>query len=392
MTSSRWPRVFQPRTFLSPLTILILCLTSGATRTWTAQPNSDKSKATTVNCGAGQSINHALSHSKPGETILIQGTCHERVVITQAVTLDGAGSAIIDGGGVQAVDPEFDGLVVIDGVTGVNLVGLTIQNGAVNGIFAAHGAAVVLRNVTTQANALVGIIISDNSTAEAIDSVTRANGSSGFDVFTSSSLILRGTFDTSNNGANGGEINGQSMVELRGAQVTVSNNPAIGIIAGSRSQLAIFGFKGALGSTLNVSGSGFAGIGIADSSLTIFSDAIVTATNNGAGLFAATGTLSAPFGGATFVLHDNGVGMNLSLGSSALLTAGLNVHDNATGILVEEASLSMAAPPGLPNSITGNGTDVQLSFGARSTIENFAIGTPLVCDATVLSRGTTKCP
>ena len=70
----------------------------------------------------------------------------------------------------------------------------------------------------------------------------------------------------------------------------------------------------------------------------------------------------------------------------------MNVHDNATGILADDTSLSIAAAPGLPNSIAGNGTDVQLSFGARSTIENVAIGTPLVCDPTVLSRGTTTCP
>lgn len=393
MTNIRCQRVFQPRTStLATLTVLTLCLTSGATRTWAGQPGPAKAKATTVQCAAGQSINDALSRAEPGETILVRGTCRERVVITQPVTLDGGGSAVIDGAGVPPVDPEFDGLVVIKGVTNVNLVGLTIQNGRTNGIFAAHGAAVVLKDVTTQNNAFVGIVVSDNSTAEVIDSATQSNGEGGFDVFTSSSMIVRGTFVVSRNGIVGGGMNGQSIVELRGAQVTVADHPVFGIIAGSRSHLAVFGFQGALGSTLNVSGSGFAGIGIADSTLTIFSDTVVTATNNGVGLLVVTGTASAPSEGATFVLHDNGVGMSLASGSSTFLRAGLNVHDNATGILVDNASLEITAPPGLPNSITGNGTNVQLSFGARSTIENFVIGTPLVCDPTVLSRGTTKCP
>ena len=201
MTSIRCQRVFQPRTStLATLTILTLCLTGGATRAWADQPGSAKAKANTVHCDAGQSINHALRRADPGETIRVRGTCHERVVITQPVTLIGVGSAVIDGAGVQAVDPEFDGLVVINGVTNVNLVGLTIQNGSTNGIFAAHGAAVVLNDVTTQYNALVGIVISDNSTAEVIDSVTQLNGDGGFDVFTSSSMILRGTFVASNNG------------------------------------------------------------------------------------------------------------------------------------------------------------------------------------------------
>ena len=396
MTSSRWPRVFQSRTFLAPLTILILCLTSGATRTRTAQPDSDKSKASTVNCSAGQSINHALSHSKPGETILIQGTCHERVVLTQAVTLDGAGSGVIDGSGValgQSVDAEFDGLVMIDGVTNVKLVGLTIQNATANAIFAAHGAAVVLRHVTTQNNAKTGIVVIDNSTAEAIDSVTTSN-LLGFDVVTSSSLVLKGTFASTGNGTNGGDINGQSIVELRGAQVTVSDNQQFGIIAGSRSHVAVFGWEAATGSTLTASGNGVAGLGFADSTLSTFSNSVITASNNGVGLLIAPGgeVDSPPFAGATFVMHDNGVGMNMRPGSSVFMIGGLNVHDNGIGVSVDEASLYVESGQGLSASVAGNSTNVQLTFGSRSTIENVTIGTPLVCDSTVLSRGTTTCP
>ena len=215
MSSSRWPSLFQPRTStLTTLTILILCLTGLArpARTSAAQPDSDESKPATVRCDAGQSINHALRRAKPGETILVQGTCHERVVITQPVTLDGGGSAVIDGAGVaslQAVAPEFDGLVVINGVTNVNLVGLTVQNATTNGIVAAHGAAVVVeKRARLENNALTGIVVIDNSTAEAIDSVTRSNRL-GFDVVTSSSLVLKGTFTSTNNATNGGDINGQ---------------------------------------------------------------------------------------------------------------------------------------------------------------------------------------
>ena len=146
-------------------------------------------------------------------------------------------------GVAAAVAAEFDGVVVVDGVTGVSLVGLTIQNGVANGVLASHGAAIVLKDVTTQNNHFTGIVVSDNSTVEAVDSVTKSNGDGGFDVFTSSSLILKGTFVTSSNGIVGGGANGQSMVELRGAQVTVTDNPIFGFIMGSRSQLAVFGFS-----------------------------------------------------------------------------------------------------------------------------------------------------
>jgi hypothetical protein len=204
---------------------------------------------------------------------------------------------------------------------------------------------------------------------------------------------LKGTFTTANNSVNGGEINGQSIVELRGAQVTVTDNPVFGIIAGSRSHLAVFGWQTAAGSTLNVSGSGFGGIGIANSTLTLFSNAVVTASDNGVGLLLAAGGIAgAPSGNATFILHNNGVGMNAFAGSSTYLVAGLNVHDNGTGVLADDSSLYFEAAAGLPASIAANGIDVQLSFGTRSTIEHVSVATPLVCEPTVLSRGTAKCP
>ena len=84
MTSIRSQRVFQPRTStLATLTILTVCLNGGATRTWADPAGPAEAKATTVHCGAGQSINRALRHAEPGETILVRGTCRERVVITQ---------------------------------------------------------------------------------------------------------------------------------------------------------------------------------------------------------------------------------------------------------------------------------------------------------------------
>ena len=87
-----------------------------------------------------------------------------------------------------------------------------------------------------------------------------------------------------------------------------------------------------------MSGSGFAGIGLADSTLSLFNNTVVTASSNGVRFFLAAGSkVAAPdFSGATFVLHNNGAGIRLVTGSSMLITAGLNVHDNAVGIQVDE--------------------------------------------------------
>jgi hypothetical protein len=398
MTSSSWPRVFrsQPSTVRAPA-LLMLCLGGAAMPAWTAAPSLEKWQPSIVHCSAGQSLSKALAHAKPGARIHIQGTCRERVVIRRPVTLDGAGSAVIDGAGIvpgPAVAAEFDGLVVIKGVTGVTLVGLSVQNAAANGIVAADGAAVVVRNVTARDNAATGILVMDNSTVEAIDSATHSNRL-GFDVVTSSSLVLRGSFTSTHNATNGGDINGQSIVELRGAQVTVSDNEQFGLIAGSKSHLAIFGWEAAKGSALTASANGVAGLGFGgDSSLSTFSNSVITASGNGIGILLAPGGRldSPPFAGATFVLHHNGIGMNLRPGSSAFMIAKLNVHDNGVGVNADQANLQLEATPALPASIADNGTNVQLTFGSRSTIVNVSIDTPLVCDSTILSRGTATCP
>jgi len=377
--------------------LVIGVLLSGAVSRVSADA-SDRPQVWSVNCHAGQSIARAVQRAAPGDTIVVTGTCRERVVITQSVNLQGHGTAVVDGSGAartRATLSELDGVIVVDGATGVALTGLTVRNGRSNGIVATRGAAVMAKDVIAEGNTLMGISVSDNSILEAVDSVTRSNGVSGFDVFTSSSLILSGSFTTSDNGGSGGEINGQSIVELRGAQVTIANNPAFGIIAGSQSQLAIFGFEAARGSTLTVSGAGAAGIGLAGaSSLTLFSDTVVTAEGNGVGILVAAGgeVDSPPFSTSRLLLRSNDVGMNVVAGAKVFAYAGLEIHHNGIGVLVDEASLHLEPASGLPASIAGNDTDVQLLFGTRSTIEHVTVGTALACESSVLSRGTVTCP
>ena len=53
-----------------------------------------------VKCDKGQTLTEALKKAKPGDTLQVTGTCHERVIITtDRLTLDGDGSAVLDGGG-----------------------------------------------------------------------------------------------------------------------------------------------------------------------------------------------------------------------------------------------------------------------------------------------------
>src|SRR5215510_8740263 len=93
-----------------------------------------------VACDKGQTLTEALKQAKPGDTLQVTGTCQERVTITtDRLTLDGGGSAVLDGGGGSPT--EFEGVVTIDGAHGVTLTGFTIQNGPGEGILGIHGAA-----------------------------------------------------------------------------------------------------------------------------------------------------------------------------------------------------------------------------------------------------------
>jgi Right handed beta helix region len=353
-----------------------------------------------VECDKGHTLTQALKKAKPGDTLQVTGTCQERVtIITDRLTLDGGGSAVLDGGGGGPT--EFEGVVTIDGVQGVTLMGFTIQNGPGEGILGLRGAEIAVLDATVQNNAGSGIAIADGSTANLTDCIIQGNAV-GINIFTSSSAILRGAITGSDNTGNGAEVNGQSMLEIRGAQVELNGNGGAGLLAGS-GQVAIFGFTAAQGSTLTANGNGNFGIIIftPQSQLTIFgadffgSGAnIVTAANTGAdGILVSAGFLASPFGTGKFILENNATGLNFIEGAGAVITGGLSVRNNGKGVLADGAgNLTLVSVPSNPSSIENNtGTDVELAFGTRVTFGGVTIGT-ITCDATVLSRGTTVCP
>jgi hypothetical protein len=103
-----------------------------------------------------------------------------------------------------------------------------------------------------------------------------------------------------------------------------------------------------------------------------------------------------PFGTGKFVLEHNTTGLNLIEGAGAVITGGLSVRNNGTGVLADGAgTLTLVSVPSNPSSIqNNNGTDVDLRFGTRATFDGVTIGT-ITCDTTVLIRdstGSTVCP
>ena len=347
----------------------------------------DASDRIRVDCDAGQTIGRALKRAQAGDSIVVTGTCRERVVITtDRITLVGQGAAVVDGGGGGPTD--FDGVVTIDGARGVTVAGLTIQNGPGEGILGRRGAAFVVRDTTVRDNSSTGIAVGESSTAEIRGCLLERNAA-GIDVFTGSSAVLKGTIDVADNTLGGMAVNGTSIIEIRGAQVRVSRNGGIGVVAGSNSQLAFFDFDTAAGNTLTVDANLGGGIALGDSVLNVFvGPTTITVSNSPVGIIVRPGSIVSPFGSGTFTIENNEVGLDFRLGGSAIVRGGLNVRNNRTGVRTADGAgvLWFISIPPNPSSITGNGTDVELSFGARATFDGVAIGS-ITCDATVLIRG-----
>ncbi len=302
------------------------------------------SETLTVDCTKGETLAKAVARAKPGDTIRVTGTCKENVTITtDRLTLDGQGSAILDGGSVGKEStvmvsedflPLFEGVLTIAGARGVIIKGFTIQHGA-DGITCKGGAMCSVRNTTMQDNADEGIQVSQNAMAEIINCTVRRNSEWGIVVVDSSSVVFDGTIITNNNGRSGIGIFGASSASLFG-EVTIQahNNALHGIeINGASNMFTVRG-------TISVGKNGRDGISVGSNS----------------NLFDF---------GATFLAKANG-------------RAGLRVDDSA-GVTLSKSI------------ITDNGTDVALSFGARATLKGNTIGT-ITCDKSSMIRGDVACP
>src|SRR5262245_45116216 len=274
---------------------LVLTLILTPTASWAGIRNED--------CNKGETIGEALTKADPGDTIRVTGTCRKQVTITtDRLTLDGQGTAILDGGGGASGD--LSGLLTIDGARGVIVSGFTIQNGRSDGILGLHAATFAVEATTVQDNASAGILLTDQSTAKLTDFTTQRN-QRGILVVNASLVILRQNIIISANQGDGVDLFGQSIMEIRGAHVQARNN-VFGLAALS-GQLVVYDFAAPQGSSINASNNRFAGIGIGAGAFQIFGKSAVTAENNGFfGLFCpAGGKFLDPFGQGTFVFRGN---------------------------------------------------------------------------------------
>ena len=315
-----------------------------------------------ADCSRGQPLGQALRSARAGDTIVVTGTCSEKVTITvDRLTLDGQGTAIIDGHATAChLESEaVEGLVEIDAAQGVVLTGLTVQNSPVDGIFLRNSAAAIIRDTTVQHNCDDGIHLAQ-SVATVENAIFQENKENGMNVFNTSAVsVSNGSAAFNNNGLFGVQ-NQHSVVAVHGgASLQANNNDFMGVAVFAGGRVIAF-----TGSQLSIN------------------------NNVANGMLLLDGGVSAAF--ATIEVVNNGrqntpdnSGITLVDGAVFSQTGGsLRVeHNQPIGVVAENSTMSLRMIDAQAVTIQG----LALRFGARATL----IGTiaPILCDATVLIQG-----
>ena len=350
------------------------------------------SKTIQVRCQVpGHSIERALDDASAGDVISVQGICTEQVTITKDhITLDGEGSAVIRGSGMAM--QLFNPLVGIYGAQGVVIRGMRVENGPAEAIAAQYGSAVSLTNVTMRGST-IGLMVAANSTAELKDCVMEANFV-GLDMFTGSSMVLKGRVAANNNIRNGFDSTGSSTIEIRGAQVEANNNGGAGITM-TDSQMLLLGFPPAQGSSITANGNSVGIIVAAHASISMFGDpganSITTMNNSGSGILVTGGRILTR-GGVRLVIEGNPTGIRLDSDGSAAIQGGLSIRNNGTGVLADGAGVVTVESTPVPSAITDNtNLDFDARFGSRIRLVGVSVGPKVACEPTVLRQGL-ACP
>ncbi len=345
-----------------------------------------------VNCDRGQSVARALRFALPGSRIVVRGTCHEHLVIRRdRITLVGLDGAIIDGSGIT---PRNEGTITILGAQDVTLSGLHVRNGPDQGVAVVQSSRVVLRDIEATGNATAGVV-ADRSEVRLANVTAADNRGGGFDLFSSSTVVATGPLAARGNGGTGLALNAKSLLELRGAVVTASDNGGDGVLIVNSSDLTILSFPEAQGSGVVTSNNrGNAGMFVANSTVTVVGSNFfgagnneLTASGNNVGFLLTASNLSSPFANARISAEGNGVGLLLADDSSAFVVGGLTLRGNGLGLLADGAGVvNLQHTDALESSIQGNfGADVNLAFGTRARIQQAIPVGVLLCDPSVLT-------
>ena len=133
-----------------------------------------------VDCDAGNSIMAALGGVKPGDTVLVSGTCKEQVSFAPEmvrITLDGQKKTTIQHPGKGAPSPHT---VFIQG-KGITIKGITVVGG-LDGIHLSGPASAELDGNVVVKAARAGIHIDKGSVVRVLNTTVQQSGAMGIDI------------------------------------------------------------------------------------------------------------------------------------------------------------------------------------------------------------------
>ncbi|MBI4463223.1 MAG: right-handed parallel beta-helix repeat-containing protein [Acidobacteria bacterium] len=197
-----------------------------------------------VNCNAGGSIGEALTTLKPGDTLLVSGTCLEDLEVNgqtgefDGITLDGQGTATLSG-----PSSSRDNLRLV-AVRGVTVRGFRFTGGR-DAIHVRWSTMVFILNNTIEQMGRNGIAVTRGAWAHISDNVIQNNPRNGIQV-EESTVRIGGSLDEppqpapnliQGNGVHGILVNRTSVARILGN--TIRNNGEDGISVVKMSQADI---------------------------------------------------------------------------------------------------------------------------------------------------------
>jgi parallel beta-helix repeat protein len=198
----------------------------------------------TVDCGAGEKIQDQVTIAKPGDTILVSGTCAENVTIPSEVvriTLDGQGKTVIQGAPkgdaifIRGREIMVKGFTLTGGRDGIHLSG------------AAAGASAIIDGNTIQRTGRQGIHLDQGSIGRIANNVIEDVPAEGIYVLESSNARIgflisdlgpntirnAGTHGIVLRGGSTAWIVGNTIVNSKGSGIWVTRNSQADILANS---------------------------------------------------------------------------------------------------------------------------------------------------------------
>lgn len=308
--------------------------------------------------------------------VVFSGTCN----LTTPAIVERDGYAIIGTPGASIVG----GGVIVQAAKDVTLKDFTIRGVGGVGISVTRNSEVTLQRVTAEASD-IGVAIRDS--VALIEDLTVRDGALEGILVVASRVTLGGTIDVSNAGFIGIDVSSGSMVSGDAAGVdVVSTGQVFGMAVQLNSAFSLP--NGSL--TVNEN-TDFGLIVIGQSSFA--QGGSLEANNNGnrgVGFF-QTSTWSV-FGGATSTttINDNAMGgTELVEGSTIIIAVATEIRGNdGPGLLIDGSVAYLSNLTAEDNAAE----DVLLRLGATVTFDfNNTFGGPVVCEGTVLTRGTAGC-